>query len=296
MADNLDPAPGNQDPAVDTAGAPAPAPVTPPAPAPSVAWKNHLRTDLRDSPLSQKFPDTADGLNGIVESYANLEKLLGHEKVPIPKGPDDKEGWSRFSKALGIPDRPDGYRIPDLNLPEPLKGKLMSKADFSQIAAQQRLTPTQAEGLWKVYHEANVKAYNGMVEKQKQLVADNINKLRQDWGDAYDTNVELGQMVINKFSDDQEMNDYITAALSQDPRGIKFLAKIGDQFAENKMGDFQLKRFTRTPEEALAEIDKILRDPNHPYINPKATSKEHEEAVEYVNRLYAIANKKQGQA
>ena len=48
-------------------------------------WKANLGTDLRDSPLLQKFEDTPDGLNKAMESHANLEKLLGHDKVPIPK-------------------------------------------------------------------------------------------------------------------------------------------------------------------------------------------------------------------
>lgn len=258
-------------------------------------WKSSLRTDLKDSPLLSKFDDTPDGLNKAIESHANLEKLLGHEKVPIPKDINDVEGWNRFQKAMGIPDKAEGYGLPDpLNLPDALKDAGMSKQKFAEIVHSHKLTPAQAKGLWKAYNDANVQSYSEAVKEHQQKMTETVNRLKGEWGDAYQQNVELGQMVINKFSDDQETNDYITATLSQDPRGVKFLAKIGDQFAENKVGEFSMKRFTLAPEQAQEEILKIVRDQNHPYNNKEATEREHQAAIDYVNSLYATINRARG--
>jgi len=112
-----------------------------------------------------------------------------------------------------------------------------------------------------------------------------------EWGDGYETKIELGQMVINKFSDDQTMNDKITSLLSADPQGIKFLAKIGDQFAENKIGDFKYQRHALSPEEAQKEINNIRADANHPYNNDKKTTGERDRAIDYVNGLYQAINR-----
>lgn len=260
------------------------------------SWKSNVGTDLRDSPLMQKFEDTSDGLNKAIESHANLEKLLGHEKVPIPKDADDTEGWARFSKAMGIPDKADGYKLGDVQMPEAMKGFSIDKKKFAEVVHQQKLTPAQGEGLWKVYNELNVQTFNQAMTEQQNKINETINSLKGEWGDAYDSNVELGQMVINKFSDSQEMNDMVTSVLSKDPHGIKFLAKIGGQFAENKIGDFHMKRFTVGPEEARDAIDKIMKDPDHAYFGLKSTAKEHDAAVEYVNSLYATINRAKGQA
>lgn len=257
-------------------------------------WKSNVRTDLRDSPLLKKFDDNYEGLNKAIESHLNLEKLLGHEKVPIPKDANDIEGWNRFSKALGIPDKAESYGLPDFNLPEPMKGMAIDKKQFAEVVHAHKLTPAQAKGLWQTYNEINVQAYNKQMQEYQKQIDNTINTLKGEWGDAYDTNVELGQMVINKFSSDPETNDFLTSVLSQDPRGIKFLAKIGEQFAENKVGEFQMKRFTLAPEEAQNEIQKIIRDPNHPYNNPKSTDREHQAAVDYVNNLYATINRAKG--
>jgi len=284
----------NLDPNISDNQAPDPSPA--PAPVATTSWKDGLGTDLKNAAFLSKFENTPEGLGKAMESYGNLEKLLGHEKVPIPKGAEDKEGWARFSKALGIPDKADGYGLPDPNLPDALKGQALDKSRFSEIVHAHKLTPDQAKGLWKVYNEIGVEQYNKAMKEHETKMNETINRLKGEWGDTYDTNVELGQMVINKFSDDQDTNDFLTAVLSQDPRGIKFLAKLGDQFAENKMGEFQMKRFSLAPEDAQNEIDKMVQDLNGPYMNQKNkfTEREHQAAIDRVNSLRVLINKARG--
>lgn len=277
----------NQASPVSNQASPVSTPATP-------SWKTSVRTDLRDSPLLQKFEDTPDGLNKALESHANLEKLLGHEKVPLPKDANDVEGWNRFNKALGVPDKADGYALPDASLPDNMKNITVDKGKFAEIVHAHKLTPSQAQGLWKAYQEINVQTYQQHVEEHQKQLTDTVNALKGEWGDAYNTNVELAQTVINKFSTSKDMNDKLTAQLAKDPDGIKFLAKIGEQFSENKVGDFQVKRFSLSPDEAESEIQKILRDPNHAYNNSKASDKEHDAAVEYVNSLHAAVRRAQG--
>ena|SRR3990167_3265857 len=121
-----------------------------------------------------------------------------------------------------------------------------------------------------------------------------VNQMRSEWGDAYDTNVELGQLVINKFASDQDSQDFVTASLMKHPNGIKFLSKIGSQFAENKIGEFGFKRFSLTPEQAQSEIDGILAEPKHPYNNDRAAPAERDRAIDYVNGLYKLISKSRG--
>lgn len=259
-------------------------------------WKSSLRTDLRDSPFSQKFEDTPDGLNKAIESYGNLEKLLGHEKVPIPKDINDVEGWNRFSKAMGIPDKAEGYGLPDAKLPDSMKGITLDKNQFAEVMHSHKVHPSAVKGIWDAYQKINIEAYNKAAQAHQESLTKTVNALKGEWGDSYQTNVELGQMVVNKFSADADMNDYLTSILTQDPRGIKFLAKIGDQFAENKVGEFSMKRFSLSPDEALAEADKMRRDMDGPYMNQKGkfTNAEHEAAIARVNGLLSSAHKARG--
>ena len=239
--------------------------------------------------LETRQPNTPDGLNKALQSYGNLEQLLGHEKVPIPKDVNDVEGWNRFSKAMGIPDKAEGYGLPDANIPKDMaeKGLTLDKNQFAEIMHAHKVHPAAVKGIWDAYQKVNVEAYQKAMEAHSKQLIQTVNQLKSEWGDAYEANVELGQMVINKFSADKEMNDYLTTVLSRDPRAIKFLAKIGDQFAENKIGEFSMKRFSLSPSEAREESMKMSRDMDGPYMNQrgKFTDREHQAAVDRFNML-----------
>jgi hypothetical protein len=297
MADNLDPKQGNPDQQNDggaaggagdggAAGAGAGA-------APAFTWKSRVGEDLSKAPSMQKFTDTPEGLADLSKSYVNLEKMLGHEKVPLPKGPEDTAGRAIFNKAIGVPDAPGGYNLPDAQLPESMANMTFNKDAFAGIVHKYGLTPAQASGLWKEYTNMSGNIYANSKKAFEDNLTKNINALRAEWGDAYAGNIELGDMVIAKFADDQAMGDWLTATLSKSPMGMKFLAKIGAQFSENKIGEFKYQRFALTPDEAALEISKIKGDPNHPYNSEKATQKDHDLAVEHVNRLIAISMGKQ---
>lgn len=263
---------------------------------PAFNWKQNLGPDYANSPTMQKFPDTKDGLNAAVKSHLELEQMLGKEKVVIPKDEKDAEGWSRLAKALGVPDKAEAYGLADVELPDTMKGVVFDKAKFAEIAHAHKLTPGQAKSLWGAYTEMIKGAYTKAVQDKQTEMQGTINRLRSDWGDAYDTNVELGQMVINKFSSDKETQDFITAAVLSHPNGVKFMAKIGNQFAENKIGEFGYKKFSLTPDQAQSEIDTIVRDPKHPYNNDKLPKAERQRAIDYVNNLYNVIERaKQGQ-
>lgn len=254
-------------------------------------WKRDLIADYQNSPTVQKFGNDVDGLNSFVKSTLELERLLGHEKVPIPKGPDDVEGWDRFSKAMGIPVKSEDYKLTDPTLPEALQGKVMNKKEFGDLMVANKLTPNQANSLWDIYNKVTVDNYNKAMEEYQTKLNGLRDKLKETWGDAFDSNVDLGKTVIDRFSEDQEMADFITAAMLSDPRGAKFLASMGTKFAENKIDGFAHKKFAKSPSDAQKEIDSILGNPEHPYNNDKAPQEEHDRAVDYVNNLYTIVNK-----
>lgn len=259
--------------------------------APKFSWKSNLPADFANSPTMQKYPDSKDGLVDAVKSHLELQKMLGHDKVPIPKDANDTAAMAIFKKAFRIPEKPEGYGLPDVEVPKDMPGLSFDKGRFSAAVHKHNLTPEQAKGLWGEFAESMKTDYASSVKKYQDDLALTVNALRGEWGDAYASKVELGQMVINKFSSDQEMNDFVTATLAKDPRGVKFLAKIGDQFAENKIGDFKYQRHSLTPEEAEREIAAIRNDPNHPYNNEKIPQRDRDKAIDYVNSLYIALNR-----
>jgi hypothetical protein len=263
--------------------------------APAFSWRTKIKSDYANAASLKTYEDNPQGLENAIGELLNLKSLLGHTKVPLPKDDKDIAGIQAFNKAMGIPDTAEGYGLKDAVLPDNMKNLSFDKKTFAETVHKFGLTPKQANGLWQAYTEMSMGAYNKYVTENNAQLAQLVNGLKQEWGDAYDTNVELGQMVINKFSDSEDAANYITASLLKNPQGAKFLAKIGSQFAENKIGDFKYQRFSFTPEQAKQEIDKIMNDPQHPYLNPKATTEEHDRAVQYMNQLWEQVNKGKAQ-
>jgi hypothetical protein len=259
------------------------------------SWKGNLAPDFANSPTMQKFSDDKAGFNEAIKSHLSLEQMLGHEKVPVPKGDfkQDPEGWARFSKAMGVPDKAEAYGLPDAEIPKEMAGLQFNKQEFAEIAHGLKLTPGQTKELWNVYTGKTKEQYANHLKAYQEQMTQVVNQMRSEWGDAYDTNVELGQMVINKFAADQETQDWVTSRLVNDPRGIKFLARLGEQFAENKIGEFGYKNFSLTPDQAQTQIDEILKDPKHPYNDERANPGERERAIDLVNGLYAAIEKAQ---
>lgn len=284
-------------PPADTASTQQAAPAAPSSPAaPAFSWKTQLTPDYANSPTMQKYADTKEGFNDAVKAHLSLQQMLGHEKVVIPKDEKDVDGWNAFAKAMGVPDKAEAYGLPDAEIPENLKGLTFDKQKFAETVHTFKLTPGQAKGMWEAYTGMVKETYSKAMRDHQEAMTKVANQLRGEWGDAYDTNVELGQMVINKFSSDKDTQDFITAALLKHPNGAKFLSKIGNQFAENKVGDFGYKRFSLTPDQAQAEIDTIRRDMNHPYMNDKAPPAERDRAIDHVNGLLQIINRAKGNA
>jgi hypothetical protein len=191
---------------------------------------------------------------------------------------------------MGIPDKAESYGLADPVLPPEMKEVKLDKNRFAEIVHAHKLTPNQAKGLWEAYQRETITSYQNSVTDFKNQMSQVVNQLKAEWGDAYEANIDLGQTVINKFAGDDATKEFITALMLKDPRSIRFLAQIGNQFAENKVGDFQMKRFSLAPEEARDEWKKIANDPNHPYNNEKASPRDRNAAIDYVNSLIAIAS------
>ena len=83
-----------------------------------------------------------------ITGYQNLEKLIGAEKagrsVVLPKDENDVEGNKAFRAKLGVPEKVDGYAIP-----EAYREALKDDALMPHVAAaalKHGLTPKQYEG------------------------------------------------------------------------------------------------------------------------------------------------------
>lgn len=248
---------GNPAPAPAAAGdnaPPAPAPATPPAAPPANgAWYDSIEdNDLKGYLQNKGWKDPTE----LAVGYRNLEKLVGSEKVPLPKSAEDTEGWSRVYDALGRPKDAAGYKLPVPEGADPA---------FAQAAAQEfhklGLSDRQASALAEWWNGQQSGAMQASQAAQQQKSEQELTGLRAEWGQAWDENVELGRRAAREFGLDGDKLSAIEAAMGTGDM-LKFLSRVGRGLTEHTFeGGRSTNSFGMTPEAARQRLTSLRADP-----------------------------------
>jgi hypothetical protein len=273
--------------------APAAAPTTPNAAAPAVS---DLFIDMDDQLKSVesvgKFgKDGKLNVRSLANSYANLERMLGGEKVPVPKD-GDQEGWDRFYAAAGRPEAPDKYefKVPE-NLPEGFYDK-DAESSFRTWAHQNGLNNRQAQALLDNYVTTTAAKYAEITKMQSAAKDEGIAALKREWGQSYDGNLQTAKAALKQFGDEHYLAWLDSSGAGNDPNMIRVWQKVGKAL----MGDTQLKgepqQQSRTPadinkaiEEHRAKHSAALYDKMHPEHKIRV-----DELTELHNQKFAVAS------
>lgn len=230
----------------------AAAPATPPA-TPDYSWAG----DDANKAIAQKkgWASPADAL----KSYTELEGLLGGEKLPLPKTPDDKAGWDRVYTALGRPDSPEGYNLP---VPEGVD-PAMSK-EYAGKAHELGLTTKQANELLKWHEEKGGSVAKAQETEIAARIDQEIAAVKDNWGNNFNTNAEMARRGSEALGLDGAALD----AMEQNPaighkKLMDMLLKVGQATGEGKFHNPGGGSFNPvTKEAAQARLEEIKNNPN----------------------------------
>lgn len=220
---------------------------------PQSSWVDAIRDEeLRGYVQNKGWKDPVELATG----YKNLEKLLGGEKVPLPKGADDADGWSRVYDSLGRPKTADDYKLQAAEGADPAFASAAA-GKFHELG----LNLNQAQALAGWYSEQAKAAQTAQMEQAARASENDLRALRQDWGQAWDENVELGRRALKEFGVDQAAAQKLEQAM-----GTRWLlehfSKLGRGLTEHKFeGGRSTQGFGMTPEAARARIAALRDDP-----------------------------------
>lgn len=255
--------------------APAPTPDPTPAPAPSGApaggetppqdwdWGKHAKDDDLGWLQAKGYKAPAD----LVKAARSLESMVGLEKLPIPKDPNDTAAWDKVYNRLGRPEKAADYK---LDLPE--------NADKTFV---ERMTNTlHANGVSQKAAQAIVKEYMGYGSEQQQAQAKvtqadhtrALDDLKIEWGAALNQQVQVAQMGIDAFCGEGMLDKF--KATFGPAETLKFFNKLGNELREAKQVNGDGGGFgPMTPAQAKYEIGQkrldtvfmqAYMDGNHP--------------------------------
>ena len=250
----------------------------PPAPAPGGDnWYAKVTdSDLRGYIENKGWKDPSDVANG----YRNLEKLIGSEKVPLPKSAEDLEGWNRVYDSLGRPKTAEDYKLP---VPEGDPGT------FAKAAAQEfhkaGISQGQADKLSAWWNQTQTAKMAEFQQQASQKAEADVSAVRAEWGGAYAENLELGRRAAREFGLDGAKLSAMENGLGTGEM-LRLLAKIGRATTEHSFeGGKTSGSFGMTPDAAKNQISSLQGDREwaSKYINGNA------DARAEMSRLMALA-------
>ena len=223
-------------------------------------WKDFVSEDLRGSDSLSKFTN----LDALAKSYINAEKMIGRDKIAIPQSDED---WNTAYNALGRPESSDAYALEKMDGID-LDGDFI--AGFKNTAHSSGLSQKQVSEMFGWYNSMA----KGIMDSDKSSAeiaqVDAENALRSEWGERYNSNLEIAKRSAAEYGGDDFVEFMNSAGLDKNPAMLKFLSKVGQTISEDNLeGNGQTGG--GTPDQIREEIDTIMgstayqskADPSH---------------------------------
>jgi hypothetical protein len=156
----------------------------------SLGWRAGLPDDLKQNEALIPFKTVGEFAKSYLETSTKAKDLEGKIGNYVPKLPDNAtdEDRNAYYAALGRPKTPSEYKLPgeDKNASEwnEWSHGLLYKAGLTQ--AQAELVGTG----WNQMVQQIVEKHNASIQNE---IKEADTKLRSEYGDKYETNVELAK-------------------------------------------------------------------------------------------------------
>ena len=238
-----------------------------------------IESDLLQDPVLKNVNDVPT----LVKNYVHAQRTIGKKGTILPDANSSEETWNELYAQLGRPESADKYDLGEL-------GALQEDfvKEFAEQAYKAGLSSRQAKQLMEYYNEAANRESEQEVQQRQADVDTAINELKQEWGEAFDTQIHKAQVALKQFGGEEMMNYLNETGLGNDVNLIKLFAKVGESLREDTFAPEAVASFKIKPEDAQREINDIMAAGDHPYWNPSHA--DHGAAKKRMEELYKIVS------
>lgn len=223
------------------------------------SWYEGLPEDTRNNPSMAKFKDGS--VDNMAKSYIELSSMIGKRGLTLPDENSTDAQKNEFYKALGRPDKAEGYNIKtELEVPKELSNMVSTDGlnKFKEKAHSLNISQTQASELYNWYLSENIDAHNSAVAGIKDTIDNTFVELKKEYGTNYDSNLALAKEVAESTSPE------LVELVGKDPAITKMLIATGKMMADDNVtigGNAGPKRNATTIQ---SEINTLMGDRNGP--------------------------------
>lgn len=233
----------------------APAPSTPPPAAAPADWTSGLNDDFKGYVQNKGFKDPT----AVLDSYRNLEKLMGAPKerlLKLPEKMDDEAAMMDIFNKLGRPEKAEDYNLP---VPQGMDDSFAkwAKESFHKMG----LTKTQAEKFGANWNEYVMGQSQARQDAFKAKAAGEVDALKKEWGMAHEKNVNVAKNAARAFGVDEATIEKLEATMGFAPL-MKFMHGIGSKLGESNFvaGNGNGGFGALSPQAAIDQISALRGD------------------------------------
>lgn len=156
---------------------------------------------------------------------------------------------------------------------------------YRDVAREAGLSPEQANRLMGWWNERN--AGHGSSEEAARTAE---TELRREWGGQYGARLGEAKRAVLAFGGDQLSQLLERTGLGNDPTIVRTFAAVGKLIAEDGLVGRGSSHFAMAPGQARSEIARLQADRDFLSVYLDARHPAHDESVERMLRLQAIAH------
>lgn len=207
---------------------------------------------------NKNYPSALEALRG----HYSAEKMIGLDKagrtLVMPKDENDVEGRKAFLAKLGVPETPEGYKLPVPDGEDPA---------FSKIAATwmhaNGVPPQAAVGVVKAFNDyVSGEIKKGMEQDQARSMAA-LADLKTEWGQSFDQKSEFGRRAVRQYGKEAGLDDNDLKSLESSlgtSKMLKLFSKLGEAGGEGGFAGGDGGAFSVSPAAAQIKINQFVQD------------------------------------
>ena len=227
--------------------------------------------------LGHPFIQNTKSLEDLAEQGVNAQKLVGADKVLMPRDNWGESEWNEWDSRMGVPENGESYLYAGSDQkPEDFEGSPVQK--ILNAAKEHHIPAEMMRNLVRSVTEIDASESSAASMNQEESLANAESTLRKEFGASYDKKLELANRAVLE-SAGNEMEEFRQLKLADgtyagdNPLLVRMFSRIGEFYSEDTfVGEKSQKRFSMTPDEARDRYEKLSRtearfDSNHPEHN-----------------------------
>jgi hypothetical protein len=153
--------------------------------------------DLRSEMVFKDLSNTNPNVKDITKMLGNLQKAIGKKGLIQPTDSSTPSEWDVFYKALGRPDKPDGYKLDyPKDMPTPEVPEI--KKAFTELAYKEGFTQKQTASAFEFYNNLVRQSVVQFEQQQEQIRIDSETQLKTELGAEYENYIHWGNRLISE--------------------------------------------------------------------------------------------------